>query len=89
VPFAELLYGPAALPHEFCRAYMGSSRLGRLLVACRKVRHVICGHRHEAAAHEVGRLTALVAGSDYETKRLVELDLAEGTRAWLEFPPPS
>jgi len=88
VPFVELLYGPAPLPHEFCRAYMGSSRLGRLLARCGKVRYVICGHRHGAAAHQTGPLKALVAGSDYETKRLVELDLATGAHAWVEFPPP-
>ncbi|MDP6439828.1 MAG: metallophosphoesterase [Candidatus Brocadiia bacterium] len=88
LPFADLLYGPASRPLEFCRAYMGSRRLGELLASLPKVRYVICGHRHGQAVCERDGLTALVAGSEYKMKRLIELDLDSGGYSFTDFPAP-
>jgi hypothetical protein len=79
VPFRELLYGPAAPPYEFCRAYLGSDRFGRLFERCPALRHVLCGHRHGYAHERIGEIDAWCVGSEYSRKRLLELNLAEGT----------
>ena len=57
----------------------------RLLARCAKVRYAICGHQHTPAGHEAGRLNAFVIGSDYKTKRLLELDLRTGKGSYREF----
>ncbi len=78
VPFRELLYGPSSAAYEFCRAFMGSERLGRLLLDCPKVRYVFSGHRHGQDAASVDHLEAFVVGSEYRRKRLLEVHLEEG-----------
>ncbi len=89
LPFRELLYGPSDVAHEFCRAYMGSERFGELLLDCPKVRYVICGHRHGPDVCTVGHIQAVTVGSDYDTKRLLQLDLATGDCRRRTFEPPT
>ena len=78
LPFPELLYDCRSVAPEFCRGFMGSTRLGDLLLRLPKVRHALCGHRHGQGACRRDGVHALVAGSEYHMKRLVELDLAAG-----------
>jgi hypothetical protein len=85
LPFRELLYGPADAAHEFSRAFMGSERFGRLLLDCPAVRYVICGHRHAPDAARFGPLQAVTVGSEYGTKRLVEINLETGRRRTRTF----
>lgn len=87
VPFRELLYPPSSAAHEFCRAYMGSERFGRLLLRLPKVRYVICGHRHGPDYCKMGRLDAFAVGSDYLVKRLVELNVSTGEHKTHVFEP--
>jgi len=87
IPFAELLYGPADVPLEFCRAYLGSERFGRMLSRCPKVRYVFCGHRHGADAYREENLSAFVVGSEYRLKRLLVLDLETGSFECIRFAP--
>jgi len=87
LPFDELVYHTKNVALEFCRAYMGAARFGELLLACDKVRWAVCGHRHGRAVCEQGGLTAMVAGSEYEMKRLVRLDFQSGACEWTEFAP--
>jgi len=87
VPFRELLYPQASAAFEFCRAYMGSERTGRLLEECRKVRYVFCGHRHGPEHVKVGHIDAFVVGSEYFLKRLVELNLTTGEHSARVFQP--
>jgi len=86
LPFSELLYGPASRPLEFCRAYMGSERFGRLLARLPKLSHAICGHRHGPAVFGQEGLTSFVVGSEYGLKRLLELDLESGHHAHHSMP---
>jgi predicted phosphohydrolase len=85
LPFRELLYGPSSLAYEFCRAFMGSDRLGKILLDCPKVRYAFCGHTHAASACKAGRIEAVSVGSNYVSKRLVELDLTTGQHTAHEF----
>jgi len=87
VAFRGLLYGPADAAHEFCRAYMGSERLGRLLEDCPKVRYVFCGHRHGPNDGRFGRIHAFNIGSEYLVKRLIDFDLRTGEHETHVFGP--
>lgn len=78
VPFRELLYGPLSMAYEFCRAYMGSEGLGRLIETLPKVRYLFCGHCHGAAFVRRAGLQAFCVGGEYRKKRLVKLDLCTG-----------
>ncbi len=87
LPFRELLYGPADTSHEFCRAYMGSERLGVLLLGLPLVRYVFCGHRHGPDRVRREHLDAFVVGGEYEIKRLLEFDLSTGEHRTHLFEP--
>jgi len=87
VPFAELLYGSSSAAYEFCRAFMGSERLGRLLLDCPKVRYVVCGHRHGLDRHRVEHVDAYCVGSEYLLKRMLKMDLSTGDHAVHVFAP--
>jgi hypothetical protein len=78
LPFRELLYGPAAPPYEFCRAYMGSVRFGEMFCGWPALRHVLCGHRHGHDRLRMPGLDAWCVGSEYGRKRLLSLDLDSG-----------
>jgi len=83
LPFRELLYESRTAADEFSLAFMGSQRLGELLLEFPKLRYVACGHRHGPGACRRGGIDAFTVGSTYETKRLIELDVASGERrAW-------
>jgi hypothetical protein len=88
VPFKEMLYGSSSAAFEFCRAYMGSERLGHLLADFRKVRYAVCGHQHSEGHCKTGKVEALAVGSEYLFKRLIELDLDSGKHTSVLFEPP-
>jgi len=87
VPFRELLYPRSSVAFEFCRAYMGSERIGRMLLDFRKVRYVFCGHRHGPEEAKVGHIEAFVVGSEYLVKRIIELNLTTGEHSARVFEP--
>ncbi len=81
LPFAELLYGESSVAYEFCRAFMGSERLGALLLDCPKVRYAFAGHRHGLGSCDKAQLEAFCVGSEYTLKRLIKMDLESGDYA--------
>ena len=87
LPFSGLLHGPSTAAYEFCRAYLGSERLGDLLLECPKVRYLFCGHRHAPAATRIRHVEAAVVGSEYMLKRLAELNLSTGQTITHTFVP--
>jgi hypothetical protein len=78
LPYRELLYGPAAQPYEFCRAYMGSVRFGEVFSGWPALQHVLCGHRHGHDHLRKPGLDAWCVGSEYDRKRLISLDMETG-----------
>jgi len=54
---------------------MGVEQIGKVLLACRKVSHVYCGHSHWAGRRRIGHVTAVNVGSTYTQKRLEVLEL--------------
>ena len=61
----------------FVAAYMGAERLGEVLLNCRKLTHVYCGHSHWRDKRRVGHLQVVNIGSTYTDKHLEVLDLPE------------
>ena len=75
LPFAELV--PSGRPSRlaFAAAYMGSPRLGQVLLDCPALRTVYCGHSHWPARCRVGHVEAINIGSTYVEKRYEVLEL--------------
>jgi len=75
LPFRELLPPPRSAQWDFAKAYLGSERIGRLLLEFPNVKHALCGHSHFAARARVGHVEAIDIGSGYRSKNVVTLDL--------------
>lgn len=78
VPFRQLLpprhSGSGAW--DFARAYLGSDRLGEVLLGDRRVSHVFCGHSHFAVREQIGHPQAINIGSGYRQKFVLKIDIA-------------
>jgi len=74
--FEQLVVRRAHRGWEFHNAFMGTPRLGRLLLEEPKVRLTICGHSHHERRVQVGHMEAVNIGSTYTRKRflLFEVD---------------
>lgn len=75
LPFRELLPPPSNAQWDFAKAYLGSGRIGQLLLEFPNVRHLVCGHSHFPARAQVGNVNAVNVGSGYRWKTWVVLDL--------------
>ncbi len=75
LPFAELV--PQDRPDRlaFAAAYLGSSRLGEVLLGFEKVTHVFCGHSHWPQRLKIGHIEAINVGSTYKEKRFEILEV--------------
>lgn len=80
LPFAGLLDGPTRdVGHAFCRAYMGSPRVGETVRADRRSRLVLCGHWHRQNRMRVGALEVVncSVGDRAGPPLIIELDRDE------------
>ena len=75
VPFRELLPPPHSAQWDFVKAYLGSPRLGQLLLSHANVRHAYCGHSHLPREATLGDVHAVNVGSGYRVKTFRTLDL--------------
>ncbi|HTL28272.1 MAG TPA: metallophosphoesterase [Tepidisphaeraceae bacterium] len=75
LPFAELLPPPHSAQWDFAKAYLGSARIGELLLKHPQVSHLYCGHSHFPARARVKHIDAINVGSGYRAKRFETLDL--------------
>lgn len=75
VPFAQLLPPARGAHWDFVKAFLGSPRIGQLLLQFSNVSHVVCGHSHFAAAAQVDHIRAINIGSGYRHKTFIELDI--------------
>lgn len=70
VGFSELLQVSETGPgRDFCNAYMGTEKLGDLLLSRPKVRFHVCGHTHRPARFRKNGLEVVNPGSTYKQKR--------------------
>jgi 3',5'-cyclic AMP phosphodiesterase CpdA len=75
LPFRELLPPPRSAQWDFAKAYLGSERLGELLLRYPNVRTALCGHSHYAAEATVGHVHATNIGSGYGWKTFRTVDV--------------
>jgi hypothetical protein len=75
LPFRALLPPPKSAQWDFAKAYLGSARIGELLLRYPNVTHVTCGHSHFAAEARVGHARAISLGSGYRAKTFHAFDL--------------
>jgi predicted phosphohydrolase len=68
LPFAELLPPSHRAQWDFAKAYLGSARIGEMLLGYPNVKRVYCGHSHWKAETHVGHIHSMNIGSGYRTK---------------------
>ena len=77
LPFRQLVPLDRPDAFAFAAAYMGSDRIGEVLLGCPKLTHVFCGHSHWRGRVRVGKVEVVNVGSTYSEKHLEVLDLEE------------
>ncbi len=77
LPFAELLPPRHSAQWDFAKAYLGSPRIGQVLLRYPNVTRVYCGHSHYPAQATVGHVHAINIGSGYRVKHFQTLDLPD------------
>ena len=87
IGFIEMLTEREEFPGwNFCNAFMGSNRLGEMLLNHPKVRYHICGHTHDQKVVRKGSLISINPGSTYVEKKFVSLVIRkDGSTASIEF----
>jgi 3',5'-cyclic AMP phosphodiesterase CpdA len=75
LPFRELLPPPHTAQWDFAKAYLGSARLGEVLLRFPNVTDLFCGHSHFPAEARVGHVHAVNIGSGYRSKTFKALDV--------------
>lgn len=75
VPFEKLLPPRHSPAWDFARAYLGSSRMGELLLRDDRIDRVYCGHSHFGAEAQVGHIHAINIGSGYRQKFVLETEV--------------
>jgi hypothetical protein len=68
LPFKELLPPPHSAQWDFAKAYLGSGKIGELLLKFPNVKRVYCGHSHFPARSRIGGIEAINIGSGYRAK---------------------
>lgn len=75
LPFRELLPPPHTAQWDFAKAYLGSERIGALLLEYPNVKQVFCGHSHFPAEAQIGHIHAKNTGCGYHRKFLHVVDV--------------
>lgn len=74
IGFMEMLTTREEFPGwNFCNAFMGSSKLGNMLLRHPKVRYHISGHIHNRKSLEKDHLMSINPGSTYDEKKYITL----------------
>jgi hypothetical protein len=75
LPFRELLPPARTAQWDFAKAYLGSEKIGQLLLEYPNVGEVFCGHSHFPAEARVGHIRAMNIGSGYRWKTFQIVDV--------------
>jgi len=62
---------------NFANAFMGSKKLGKMLVKHKKVKYHICGHTHRPLHIKKNHLFSINPGSTYKIKRYTTFDIPD------------
>ncbi|HEX3356810.1 MAG TPA: metallophosphoesterase [Tepidisphaeraceae bacterium] len=75
LPFRELLPPPHTAQWDFAKAYLGSQRIGDLLLQYPNLTDLFCGHSHYPAEAQIKHIHAKNTGCGYKRKFLHLLDV--------------
>jgi Icc-related predicted phosphoesterase len=75
IPFVEMLRRKSDPSWGFGNAFMGSARLGEVLLRHEKVTHAAFGHSHTRDRRRIGHIDAVNVGCTYRMKRYDVLDV--------------
>ncbi|HEY7087134.1 MAG TPA: metallophosphoesterase [Tepidisphaeraceae bacterium] len=75
LPFAQLLPPSRSAQWDFAKAYLGSARIGELLLRYPNVAQIFCGHSHFPIEATLGKIHAVNIGSGYRAKRFQALEI--------------
>lgn len=75
LPFRELLPPSHSAQWDFAKAFLGSPRIGELLLECPNVKLALSGHSHFPAEAQVGQVRAVNIGSEYRAKTFRTFEL--------------
>ena len=74
LPFADLLPPSHNAQWDFAKAYLGSEKLGQLLLQFPNITTLLCGHSHFPAETQIDHIRAVNIGSGYRSKQSVILE---------------
>jgi len=77
VPFRQLLPPPHSAQWDFAKAYLGSEKIGQLLLDYANVQNVFCGHSHFPIGAQIDHIRAINIGSGYRMKTFQTIDLPD------------
>lgn len=77
LPFRQLLPPPHNAQWDFAKAFLGSPRIGDLLLRFRNVQHVVCGHSHLPGEAFIDGVHAINIGSGYRSKSYRTIDVPD------------
>jgi predicted phosphodiesterase len=77
LPFRQLLPPPHSAQWDFAKAYLGSQRLGELLLQFPNITHLFCGHSHMPIEAKIQHIQAINIGSGYRHKVFRTLDITD------------
>ncbi len=75
LPLRQLLPPPHSAQWDFAKAFLGSDRIGQLLLSHSNIKNIYCGHSHLPMETRIGQLQAINIGSGYRWKTFRKLDL--------------
>ncbi len=75
LPFRSLLPSSHNIQWDFAKAFLGSEKIGELLLEFGNISHVYCGHSHLAVEAKESALHAINIGCGYRWKTFRTLDL--------------
>jgi predicted phosphodiesterase len=78
LPFAQLLPPSRSAQWDFAKAYLGSAKLGQLLLRYPQVNLLLCGHSHFPADAQVEHIRAINIGSGYRAKQCQLVEVLDG-----------
>ncbi len=77
LPFRQLLPPSHNAQWDFAKAFLGSQKIGDLLLEYPNVTHALCGHSHFPATAQINHIQAINIGSGYRQKTYKTLDLPD------------
>lgn len=77
LPFAEMLPPPHSGSWDFAKAFLGSARIGELLLEYLNVHTVLCGHSHLPGERKIGHIQAINIGSGYRNKIFRQIEIPD------------